>query len=134
MRITGPVAFLCAVSGFSCVAIGAFGAHAIEDPAARALISTGEQWQIMHTMASLAALTYRSWGAKIARFVPFFFLTGIVLFSGSLYAMGLGAPRWLGMITPVGGVLFLVGWAIMAWAAWRFLMSRDPAPEMRNDD
>jgi len=134
MRITGPVAFLCAISGFSCVAIGAFGAHMIKDPAARALISTGEQWQIMHTMASLAALTYRNWGGRIARFVPFFFLVGIVLFSGSLYAMGLGAPRWLGMVTPIGGVFFLIGWALMAWAAWPFVASMGSKTERHDDD
>jgi uncharacterized membrane protein YgdD (TMEM256/DUF423 family) len=121
MKITGPTAFLGAVSGFSCVAIGAFGAHMIKDPGARVLIQTGEQWQIMHTMASFAALSFRNWGARAARFAPFFFLVGIVFFSGSLYAMALGAPRALGMVTPVGGVFFLIGWAIMAWAGWPML-------------
>ena len=60
MKITGPTAFLGAVSGFTCVAIGAFGAHMVKDPEARALISTGEQWQILHTMASFAALSFRT--------------------------------------------------------------------------
>ncbi|HEY0435744.1 MAG TPA: DUF423 domain-containing protein, partial [Phenylobacterium sp.] len=56
-------------------------------------------------------------GAPRARFAPAFFLAGVLLFSGSLYAMALGAPRWLGAVTPVGGLGFLAGWAVLAWAA-----------------
>jgi uncharacterized membrane protein YgdD (TMEM256/DUF423 family) len=56
-------------------------------------------------------------GARRARFAPAFFLSGVVLFSGSLYALALGAPRIVGAITPFGGLLFLAGWAILAWAA-----------------
>ena len=47
------------------------------------------------------------------------FVVGIVLFSGSLYALSLGAPRWLGAITPFGGMSFLLGWLALAWTAWR---------------
>ena len=46
------------------------------------------------------------------------FLGGVLIFSGSLYAMALGAPRWFGAITPIGGLLFLAGWGVLAWAAW----------------
>jgi uncharacterized membrane protein YgdD (TMEM256/DUF423 family) len=56
-------------------------------------------------------------GARRGRFAPAFFLAGIVLFSGSLYAMALGAPRWLGAVTPIGGLCFLAGWAALGWAA-----------------
>ena len=55
-------------------------------------------------------------GAIRARFAPGFFLAGIVVFSGSLYAMAAGGPSILGAITPIGGVLFLIGWAMLAWA------------------
>jgi uncharacterized membrane protein YgdD (TMEM256/DUF423 family) len=55
-------------------------------------------------------------GARAAMAAPLF-LAGVVIFSGSLYAMGLGAPRWLGAITPIGGLAFLTGWAVLAWAA-----------------
>ena len=48
-----------------------------------------------------------------------FFLAGIVIFSGSLYVLSLTEMRWLGAITPIGGVAFLIGWLILAWAAWR---------------
>ena len=108
---------LAAVSGFLAVAIGAFGAHAVSDPVAKDWIRTGASYQFMHTMATLACATLMNIGAKRARFAPAFFLGGTVLFSGSLYAMALGAPRWFGAITPLGGLCFLTGWAILAWAA-----------------
>lgn len=116
MRVTGPTAFLGAVSGFACVAIGAFGAHALHDEAANALIDTGTRYHILHTMAAFASLSFRNWGADNARRAPLFFFIGIVLFSGSLYALALGAPRWVAYLTPLGGVSFLIGWGILAWA------------------
>lgn len=114
MRVIGPTAFLGAVSGFCAVAIGAFGAHAIQDPHAKDLIETGFRYHALHTMAAFASLSFRNWGAPIARFAPPFFLSGVVLFAGSLYAMALGAPSWFGMITPLGGVSFLIGWGVLA--------------------
>ena len=54
-----------------------------------------------------------------AAFAGFAFLIGIVLFSGSLYSLSLGGPRWLGPITPLGGLAFIVGWVSFAWSAWR---------------
>jgi len=71
----------------------------------------------MPTMATFACATFMNIGARRARLAPPFFLGGVVLFSGSLYAMALGAPRWLGMVTPVGGLMFLAGWAILVVAA-----------------
>ena len=108
---------LAALSGFLAIAIGAFAAHAVSDPVAKDWIKTGAQYGFMHTMATFACATFMNIGATRARFAPAFFLSGTVLFSGSLYAMALGAPRWLGAITPLGGLCFLVGWAILAWAA-----------------
>jgi len=108
---------LAALSGFMAVAVGAFAAHAITDPQAREWLKTGATYQFMHTMATAACATFMNIGARGAKTAPAFFLSGIVLFSGSLYAMALGAPRWLGMVTPVGGLLFLAGWAILAWSA-----------------
>jgi uncharacterized membrane protein YgdD (TMEM256/DUF423 family) len=70
----------------------------------------------MHAMATCACATFMKVGAVRARFAPGFFLSGVVLFSGSLYAMAGGAPSWLGAITPLGGVLFLAGWGTLAWA------------------
>lgn len=110
---------LAAVNGFLAVAIGAFAAHGISDPAAKEWLKTGAAYQFMHTMATFACATLMNVGARRARLAPAFFLSGIVLFSGSLYAMALGAPRWFGAITPLGGVCFLIGWGVMIWSASR---------------
>jgi uncharacterized membrane protein YgdD (TMEM256/DUF423 family) len=108
---------LAAVSGFVAVAVGAFAAHGVADPVARDWLRTGATYGFMHTMATFACATFMSIGARRARLAPAFFLSGVVLFSGSLYAMALGAPRWLGAVTPLGGLAFLAGWAILVWAA-----------------
>ena len=108
---------LAAINGFLAVAVGAFAAHAVADPQAKELLKTGSSYGFMHTMATLACATFIQVGARRARFAPAFFLGGVVLFSGSLYALALGAPRWIGAITPIGGLAFLTGWAVLAWAA-----------------
>ncbi len=108
---------LAAVSGFLAVAVGAFAAHGVSDPAAKDWLKTGATYEFMHAMTTFACATFMNIGAKRARHAPAFFLGGTVLFSGSLYAMALGAPRWLGMVTPLGGLCFLTGWAILAWSA-----------------
>ncbi len=108
---------LGAMTGFVSIAMGAFAAHAIKDPVAKDLIKTGAQYGFSHTMATFASAAFMQMGARSARFAPAMFLPGIVLFSGSLYALALGAPRWIGAITPIGGLLFLSGWAWLAWSA-----------------
>ena len=108
---------LAAVGGFLAVAMGAFAAHGVTDPRAQELLRTGSLYGFMHTLATFACAAFMQIGARRARFAPGFFLAGVVLFSGSLYAMALGAPRWLGAVTPIGGLCFLAGWAILAWAA-----------------
>ena len=107
---------LGAVGGFVAVAVGAFAAHGVTDPRAQELLRTGATG-FMHTMATFACATFMQIGARRARFAPAFFLAGVVLFSGSLYALAAGAPRWVGAITPLGGLSFLTGWLVLAWAA-----------------
>lgn len=104
---------LAAAFGFTGVAAGAFGAHAIVDPQAKAWVETAAKYQLAHTMAIFASLSIQNWGGRIARFAPWFFAFGIVVFAASLYAMALGAPRILGAVTPIGGLAFLIGWAIL---------------------
>lgn len=116
MKFRGIWAVIGAGSGFAAVCAGAFGAHAISDPVARDWIDTGAKYHLAHTMTIFVSLSFRNWGADVARHAPRFFLAGIVLFAGSLYAMALGAPRWFGAITPLGGVSFLIGWAVLARA------------------
>lgn len=108
---------LAAVVGFVSVALGAFAAHGVSDPQAKELLKTGSQYAFMHAMAVVACAVLMQLGAARARLAPAFFLAGVVLFSGSLYALAAGAPRWVGAITPLGGVAFLTGWALLAWAA-----------------
>src|SRR4051812_26678994 len=107
---------LAALNGFISVAAGAFAAHGIADAHAAELVKTAASYQFMHAMASTASATFMKVGAVRARFAPGFFLPGIVLFSGSIYALAAGAPSWVGAITPIGGVLFLCGWAVLFWA------------------
>ena len=115
---------LAAASGLIAVAAGAFAAHGIRDAHAKELVQTGAHYQFMHAMASLACATFMQVGARRARFAPALFLSGSIFFSGSLYALAFGAPRWIGAITPIGGLLFLTGWAVLAWAA----RGVDPTP------
>ena len=105
------------MSGLVSVAVGAFAAHGAADPRAKELLTTGAHYELMHAIATLVCASVIRLGGARARFAPGAFLAGSVLFSGSLYALALGAPRWIGAITPIGGVLFLVGWAVLAWAA-----------------
>lgn len=116
---------LGAISGFLSVALGAFGAHALRQrmqlgPDLMRVWETGVQYQMMHAL-TLLAISY------VAQRFPqgpwqaagWCFVGGTVLFSGSLYAMTLSGVRGLGAITPLGGVLFLVGWILLLVTALR---------------
>ena len=107
---------LAAVLGFLCVAAGAFAAHGMTDPRAQELLRTGALYGFVHVLASFACLPLAQAGARRARRAPPFFLAGVVLFSGSLFALAFGAPRLAGAITPFGGLSFLAGWLVLAWA------------------
>ena len=109
-------------SGFLAVALGAFGAHGLQSRLADAADGakrlswwqTAAHYQLMHALA-LAVVAFVVARAPQARFAGYGFVIGSVLFSGSLYAMALGGPRWLGAVTPLGGLGFLAGWAVLAW-------------------
>lgn len=109
---------IAAVSGLLCVAIGAFGAHGVQDARAKDLIETGVRYQMFHTLA-LLALAALVPGEAVARYAGIAFIAGMLLFSGSLYAMAFGAPRMLGAVTPIGGLIFMIGWALAAFAFYR---------------
>lgn len=117
-------AALGAISGFVAVGAGAFGAHALKSrlPADMlAVFEVGARYQMYHALALLAAawLVGRSSATRAAAAAGWLFAAGTVLFSGSLYLLAFSGVRWLGAITPFGGVAFLAGWACLAWAAWR---------------
>jgi len=103
------------------VAFGAFGAHGLRgsiSDEALAIYQTGVQYQMFHAMALLVLGTLRLIFPQAERLKPagWLFLAGIVIFSGSLYALALSGVSWLGAITPIGGVCFLTGWALFTWA------------------
>ena len=108
------------------VAGGAFASHALKNnlsDRALAIFETGSKYQMYHALALLVVglLLSRSEGAStLLNTAGLAFLAGVVLFSGSLYALSLSGIKWLGAITPVGGVAFLVGWGCLAIAAWSF--------------
>ncbi len=108
---------LAALGGLASVAFGAFGAHGVSDPQAQGWLRTGAEYGLVHCLAVFACAVVWRMGGTTARISAPLFLSGTVIFSGSLYAMALGAPRWFGAITPIGGLLFLIGWGVLAWAA-----------------
>lgn len=114
--------FIAAVNGFLAVAAGAFAAHALQDRLdahSLQLFETGARYHIYHALAlGLAALAMRPANAP-ATLAAASFLAGIILFSGSLYALSFTGARVFAFITPVGGLTFLLGWAALAWAALR---------------
>ena len=109
-----------AVSAFIAVAAGAFGAHALRarlPPDLLAVFETGARYQMYHALALLAvAWAATRWPAVPVRAAGWLFIGGTLLFSGSLYLLALTGTRWLGAITPIGGLLFLAGWAALAIA------------------
>lgn len=100
---------LAALGGFVGVAAGAFGAHGVQDMQARGWLQTGALYLFVHCLASLACVALQPRAPRSVKAIPLF-LVGGTIFAGSLFAMALGAPRFLGAVTPVGGVLFLAGW------------------------
>jgi uncharacterized membrane protein YgdD (TMEM256/DUF423 family) len=108
---------IAAALGFLSVAAGAFAAHGMSEARAQELLRTGSLYGFVHVLAVFACALLIQMGAERARLAAPFFLAGVVIFSGSLYAMAFGAPRWLGAVTPIGGLAFLAGWAVLGWAA-----------------
>ncbi len=106
------------------VALGAFGAHALKAQLAPELLDifeTGVRYQIYHALAILVvAFTLARWETSVWLIASgWLFAAGIVLFSSSLYLLVLTGTRWLGAITPLGGIAFIVGWICLAIGAWQ---------------
>lgn len=96
------------------VAAGAFGAHALRarlEPRALEIFETAARYQMYHGLAILLCAVVATGGARVAGWIM---QAGILLFCGSLYALALSDLKWLGAITPVGGLAFLVGWGCLA--------------------
>lgn len=112
---TRPNLIAAGLLGFTGVALGAFGAHALKE----ILVTNGTTatWQtavLYHLVHSVALVALPGWV-----WVGRCWIAGVLLFSGSLYWLALGGPRFLGPVTPLGGAAFLAGWALLGWHAFK---------------
>lgn len=127
------IAVVGAVAGLVAVALGAFGAHALEGrlaPDLMAVYETAARYHLAHALAMLAAAwSHAQGGGRAATASAWGFGLGMLVFSGSLYMMAITGQRWLGAVTPVGGLLLMVGWGALALAGWR--VARRPRPDRK---
>ena len=112
---------LAACSAMISVVLGAFAAHGLKSKLSETLLNTfqtGVQYQMYHSLALiLLAILYRQVPQSLLFYSAGFMFAGIILFSGSLYMLALTQLKWFGPITPIGGVCFIVGWALLIAAA-----------------
>ncbi len=124
--ILSPMAriFLCAgaVLGFLGVAAGAFGTHGLRDrlsPEMLNIFETAVRYQLVHALALLAVAWLADRSPSLAvDLAGWFFVAGVVVFSGTLYVLSMSGVRWWGAVTPLGGLALLAGWGCLIWAAW----------------
>ncbi|MCH4295495.1 DUF423 domain-containing protein [Shewanella sp. 3B26] len=111
------------VSGFFAVALGAFGAHGLKNLVSSEMVDVfnlAVDYQFYHTFAIIAvAFAWHFIKSRLLGWAAGFFIAGMALFSGSLYALVLTGSKWWGPITPLGGTCFLVGWLLLGTAVWR---------------
>ena len=118
---------LASLSGMLAVLFGAFGAHALKgrlDEHALNVFETAVQYHFYHTLALLVVgvMALSQPQAALLKSSGWLFVIGILVFSGSLYLLSLTGMRWLGAITPLGGLAFVAGWACLAAAGWKLLV------------
>ena len=114
-----PLVAAGALNAALAVAAGAFAAHGLRERLevrALEIFETAARYHMYHALAMILAGVIAARGASTAGWI---FLAGIVIFSGSLYALALTDVKLLGAVTPLGGLAFLVGWLWLAWSAWR---------------
>jgi len=114
---------LGSASGLIGVAAGAFGAHGLRARLTSEMLAVWEtavRYQLYHALALLAvAWAVTRWPSGATTAAGWLFVVGTLVFSGSLYVLSLSGIRWLGAITPIGGVAFIAGWACLIWAVYR---------------
>ncbi len=109
---------ITSILGATAIILGAFGAHALKEKlGSEALKSfeTGVRYQMYHVIVLLFVNTYTGFSSKIKNTISWLFFIGILFFSGSIYAISAGGinPKLIWFITPLGGLLFIVGWVLM---------------------
>ena len=117
---------LASLSGLLAVAFGAFGAHALRgrlDAYAMGVFETAVQYHFYHSLALLAVgvLALSQPQTVLLKSSGWLFLLGLVLFSGSLYVLSLSGLKWLGAVTPLGGLAFIAGWGCLAATGWKLV-------------
>jgi len=115
---------LGSINMFLAVALGAFGAHALKailPPDLMAVYHTGNQYHFYHALGLFAVAVAAAWfqPSRLFGLSGAFILAGLILFSGSLYVLSLTGQRWIGMVTPFGGMAFMTGWLLLAAGVWR---------------
>ena len=112
-----------AVAAFIAVALGAFGAHSLKTKLSADMLNIfeiGVRYQMYHALGLIAvAWATTRWPDANLNAAGWAFIVGIIVFSGSLYLLSATDIRWLGAITPIGGLAFLIGWAILIWSIGR---------------
>ncbi len=113
------------------VAAGAFGAHGLRPILSEKMMTvfeTGVRYHLVHGLAMLIAGLSAHWFShRIFVWAGWSFLLGLLLFSGSLYTLALSGIRGLGILTPFGGLAFLIGWGFLAWGYWKVPPTCDPS-------
>ncbi len=116
------VAFIGAISGFLAVVLGAFAAHGLKhqlSPDMLLIFKTATDYQMFHALALvLVGMAARKSPGKYINLSAFAFILGSLFFCGSLYILAFGFPKIIGVITPIGGSLFLLGWLCLAIHLW----------------
>lgn len=117
---------LASVSGMLAVVLGAFGAHALKarlDDYSLGVWETAVQYHFYHALALLAVgiVALGQPQSTLLRSSGWLFLVGTLVFSGSLYLLAVSGTRWLGAVTPLGGLAFIGGWACLAVASWKLV-------------
>ncbi len=111
------------ISALIAVVLGAFGAHGLKGRLTTEMLNAfevGVRYQMYHALALLAvAWALSRWPRAEVTAAGWLFVAGTIIFSGSLYLLSLTGARWIGAITPIGGVAFLLGWLSLVWGVWR---------------
>ena len=108
---------MAALSGFIAICAGAFGAHGVAEPQAKALLETGAQYQLIHALAAMACAMLHGRGLHRMMLAGWLFIGGSLLFSVSLYMLAMGRPENIGGGHTIGGLLLLAGWGCLALSA-----------------
>ncbi len=116
---------LAALNGLMAVAAGAFGAHAVSDPAVKEWLRTGAQYQLVHAVGGIACYGLLKVMLNQAGIAGWLFGFGGLIFGLSLYVMAITGVKAMGAITPIGGVLMMAGWAVLLWGALAGMAAAD---------